>query len=119
LISLLVLMSSLAGLTNAALSQVFGKEFSYQPETVFRPTPIRESGTDLDPQSEEEVRQQREEGLSRAVRRGVIDGISTTLVAGLLFAAPGEAAEPLKARKNDGEVISTGSMYLYCLLSLE
>ena len=37
LISLLVLMSGLAGLANAGFSQVFGKEFSYQPESALRP----------------------------------------------------------------------------------
>ena len=87
LISLLVLMSGLAGLANAGLSQTFGREFSYQPETVFRSPPIRGPVTDLEDRNQEEVLQQRDEGLSRAVRRGVIDGISTTLVAGLLFAA--------------------------------
>ena len=87
LISLLVLMSGLAGLANAGLSQAFGEEFSYRPENISRLPPIREPGGELNPPTEEETQQQRDEGLARAVRRGIIDGISTTLAAGLLFAA--------------------------------
>jgi len=87
LISLLVMMSGLAGLANAGLSQAFGDEFSYRPENISRPVPPREPGEERVPPTEEETRQQREEGLARAVRRGVIDGVSTTLAAGLLFAA--------------------------------
>jgi hypothetical protein len=87
LVSLLVLMNGLAALVNVGLSQGFGREFSYQSESVYRPAPIREPAKELEPPTEEETKQQREEGLTLAVRRGVIDGISTTLVAGLLFAA--------------------------------
>jgi hypothetical protein len=87
LISLLVMMSGLTGLANAGLSQAFGEEFSYRPENISRPAPPRTPGEDLQLPTEEETQQLRDEGLARAVRRGVIDGISTTLAAGLLFAA--------------------------------
>lgn len=87
LVSLLVLVNGLAALANVGLSQAFGREFSYQSESVYRPAPAREPGKEQEAPTEEEIQQQREEGLTRAVRRGIIDGISTTLVAGLLFAA--------------------------------
>ena len=87
LISLLILMSGLAGLANAGLSQAVSREFSYRPESVFRPAPIREPGTEMEKRTADDIQQEREDGLSRAAQRGIIDGISTTLVAGLLFAA--------------------------------
>lgn len=83
LASLLTLVTGLSDLVQAGLGAGLGKEFSYDPVYIYEPRtePIAKDGTEL-----EEPPSVSEKGLDRAMKEGLLDGISLTIVGALVLA---------------------------------
>ena len=90
--SIVILVIGLSALIQAGLSAALGQEFSYNP-TYFRvideprPRPIApgEEFAEDTLQSPEERKAAREEGLDRAFKEGVLNGLSFTLVGAVVL----------------------------------
>lgn len=91
LISLVTLVAGLSGLVQAGLAAALGKEFSYNPVYVaepFRPIAVDgntkgEPALPPDPKAQEASRQA---GLERAMKEGLLNGLSLAIVGALVLA---------------------------------
>jgi hypothetical protein len=102
ILTLLLTVSGLSHLVQAGLAVPLGKEFSYYPRyipvpmTIARPPPIpakpgvAPEQTQLTPEEQaklqEEEAQRRKEGLELAHQEGLLNGLSLTVVGGILWA---------------------------------
>ena len=85
IISIVILVIGGASLVRAGLGATLGKEFSYSSAYIkFVPRPVvpEETPKELTPE-EEEV--QRESGLDRAFKEGILDGLSSIVVGALVL----------------------------------
>ncbi|MBI4198087.1 MAG: hypothetical protein HY533_03145 [Chloroflexi bacterium] len=88
LISLVTLVAGLSNLVQAGLGAALGKEFSYNPVYVaepFRPAPepVKGEPPTVDPKADEELRQK---GLDRALKEGLLNGLSLSIVGAAVLA---------------------------------
>lgn len=87
IVSLMVLAVGLSGLVNTGLASILGRDFSYSASPVYREGSFP-AGVPLEKglPSPEEQQRQREEALESNFRGGLAEGISLTLVGGLIWA---------------------------------
>ena len=93
IVSIVILMVGLSGLVQAGLGTALGKEFSYSPSfkssAVLRPVSPEERplspGEGLVEPALDEKLTGREEGLDRALKEGILNGLSFTLVGGVVL----------------------------------
>ena len=90
LAGLILLAVGVSGLVQAGLGAGLGYDFSYYPQYVSFPRPIRapvEPGvaTAPDISSAEEQRQAHSEGLDRAYKEGLLNGMSYVLVGAIIW----------------------------------
>ena len=92
-VSVVILVVGLSGLVEAGLGAVLGKEFSYHPsfaKVASRPVEVKPPGVEpsapavVEPTPEEEEAQ-RAEGLDRAFKEGILNGLSLTLVGAVIL----------------------------------
>jgi len=119
--SLMVMVSGLADLVRAGLGMALGKEFSYYPAYVpavepFPPSPAGEPPAKPQPPNPEEQAQPREEGLNRALREGLLRGISFSLVGAMVWGAHLWARRRLEEPGEGEDLLGRG--YLVLLLVL-
>ena len=92
LISIIVLVTGASGLVQAGLGAALGKEFSYSP-VYFKVPPIRvvepseDAGEKLAQEAERAIEEQErlESGLDRAMKEGILKGVSFTLVGAMIL----------------------------------
>ncbi len=85
IVSIIILMVGLSGLVQAGLGATLGKEFSYSPAfKVAAPRPVTPEERPLTPAPDPEETG-REEGLDRALKEGILNGLSFTLVGGVVL----------------------------------
>ena len=86
IVSIVILMVGLSGLVQAGLGATLGEEFSYSPvfksSALLRPVSPEERPLTPAPDLKETGR---EEGLDRALKEGVLNGLSFTLVGGAVL----------------------------------
>lgn len=82
LVSLVTLLTGISDLAQAGLGAALGKEFSYNPSFVAAPRPLPD-GTE--PEDFEKRLAESEAGLERAMKEGLLDGISLTIVGALVL----------------------------------
>jgi hypothetical protein len=83
---LILLVQGLSALVQAGLGAGLGKDFSYRPvPTAYRPPPPERKGEEVQPTLEEQ-REQKERGLDRAMKEGLLNGVSFTVVGFLIWA---------------------------------
>ena len=84
LISIIVLVTGASGLVEAGLGAALGKEFSYSPVYIKAPIRVPEPSEgarqELTQETEGEERERLERGLDRAMKEGILKGVSFTLV---------------------------------------
>ena len=122
-VSVVILVVGLSSLIEAGLGGVLGKEFSYAPsfsKVVLRPVEPRPQDIErsapavVEPTPEEEA--QRAEGLDRAFKEGILDGLSSTLVGAVILGLHVWGRRRLE--EEDERAGMLNRVYLFLLLAI-
>ena len=124
LASLLVVVSGLAHLGQAALSGPIGREFSYYPKYKLAPVrvvepelarPADEEPTETSPTPEEQE-EERHQSLERAFQEGLLQGASLTIVGGIIWGVHFIGRRRLEREEEGQEAPLLNRVYLLVLL---